>query len=69
MSLATFAQYGYATTYTTTSADTSGMAWAFFIPIILIYLVVIAIMIVSLWKVFAKTGRPGWAAIVPVYNT
>ena len=25
-------------------------------------------MIVSLWKVFTKAGRPGWAAIVPFYN-
>lgn len=24
--------------------------------------------IASLWKVFAKAGQPGWAAIVPFYN-
>jgi hypothetical protein len=24
--------------------------------------------IVTLWKVFVKAGRPGWAAIVPIYN-
>lgn len=22
----------------------------------------------SVWKVFVKAGRPGWAAIVPIYN-
>lgn len=27
------------------------------------------LMIVGLWKLFAKAGKPGWAAIVPVYNT
>lgn len=26
------------------------------------------ISIVSWWKIFDKSGRPGWAAIVPVYN-
>ena len=25
-------------------------------------------MIASMWKVFAKAGQPGWAAIVPIYN-
>jgi len=39
-------------------------------PIILIiYLAVIALMIVAVWKVFTKAGKPGWAAIVPIYNT
>jgi hypothetical protein len=26
-------------------------------------------MIVAIWKVYEKAGRPGWAAIVPVYNS
>ena len=26
------------------------------------------LMIVSWWKVFEKAGRPGWPAIVPIYN-
>ena len=25
-------------------------------------------MIVALWKLFEKAGRPGWAAILPFYN-
>ena len=24
--------------------------------------------IVGLWKVFSKAGKPGWAAIIPIYN-
>ncbi|MEU7788984.1 DUF5684 domain-containing protein [Amycolatopsis sp. NPDC049159] len=24
--------------------------------------------VIALWKVFTKTGRPGWAAIIPIYN-
>jgi len=26
------------------------------------------IQIISLWRVFEKAGRPGWAAIIPIYN-
>jgi hypothetical protein len=25
--------------------------------------------IIGMWKVFAKAGEPGWAAIIPIYNT
>jgi hypothetical protein len=34
----------------------------------LIYLVVFGGMLAGLWGVFAKAGKPGWAAIVPFYN-
>ena len=33
-----------------------------------IYVVVAIVMIVSMWKVFEKGGKPGWASIVPIYN-
>jgi len=26
------------------------------------------IMIIAMWRVFEKAGRPGWAAIIPIYN-
>ncbi len=26
------------------------------------------LVIVAMWKIFAKAGKPGWAAIVPFYN-
>lgn len=26
------------------------------------------LIIVSLWKIFKKAGKPGWASIVPIYN-
>lgn len=26
------------------------------------------VMIAAMWKVFTKAGKPGWAAIVPIYN-
>ena len=26
------------------------------------------ICVIGLWKVFAKAGQPGWAALIPIYN-
>jgi len=41
------------------------------VPVIFIgfYLAIIVLMIASHWKIFEKAGQPGWAAIVPFYNT
>lgn len=36
--------------------------------IMLLGLAACVLMIVAWWKVFQKAGRPGWAAIVPIYN-
>ena len=32
--------------------------------VILAYLGVLVLVIVSIWKIFEKAGKPGWAAIV-----
>ena len=38
-------------------------------PVVLIAELLIALLvIVAMWKVFTKAGRPGWAAIIPIYN-
>jgi len=37
--------------------------------LVLVYLAVIVLTIAGLWAVFAKAGQPGWAAIVPIYNS
>ncbi|MCI5050966.1 MAG: DUF5684 domain-containing protein [Candidatus Pacebacteria bacterium] len=34
----------------------------------LLYFVIAIIIIASMWKVFTKAGRPGWEAIIPIYN-
>ena len=31
-------------------------------------LIISIIAIVSMWKLFTKAGKPGWAAIIPIYN-
>lgn len=35
----------------------------------LISLALFVLIIASVWKIFTKAGRPGWAAIIPIYNT
>ncbi len=32
-------------------------------------LIIGIIAIVAMWKVFTKAGKPGWASIIPFYNT
>ena len=38
-------------------------------PAILVSLVVAVFYIFCLWRIFVKAGKPGWAAIIPIYNT
>jgi hypothetical protein len=34
----------------------------------IIYLAILVLVIAGMWKVFEKAGKPGWAAIIPIYN-
>lgn len=34
----------------------------------IVYFVLIILMLAGMWKMFDKAGKPGWAAIVPIYN-
>ena len=34
----------------------------------LVYVAVIVVTLVGMWKAFEKAGQPGWAGIVPIYN-
>ncbi len=34
----------------------------------LFFLAYIVLMVVSLWKIFEKAGKQGWAALIPIYN-
>jgi hypothetical protein len=51
-----FAQYGS----TTSSGGSSALT--------IFYLAVYVLEVVGMWRAFAKAGKPGWAAIVPIYN-
>lgn len=34
----------------------------------IISLIIAIVLIAAMWRVFDKAGRPGWAAIIPIYN-
>jgi hypothetical protein len=48
-------------TATSTGEVSPGMAW--------LCLIVGVLMLASMWKIFTKAKKPGWAAIIPIYNT
>lgn len=35
---------------------------------LIFYFAIIAVFIAAYWKIFTKAGKPGWAALVPIYN-
>ena len=35
----------------------------------IVTMIVAVVSIVAMWKLFTKAGRPGWAALIPFYNT
>jgi len=35
---------------------------------IVIAMIVAVVLLVAWWKIFTKAGKPGWAAIIPIYN-
>src|SRR5476651_1733903 len=35
---------------------------------ILFFVFIWVICVAGIWKVFVKAGKPGWAAIIPIYN-
>ncbi len=37
--------------------------WIFFV------LILSLVIIIAQWKIYQKAGKPGWASIVPIYNT
>lgn len=36
--------------------------------VLIIQLAIVIVVVVGLWKVFEKAGKPGWGAIIPIYN-
>lgn len=68
--------YNYSNYYYSTSALDSSSSVAGILGVIaglglfvwVLSMAVTVLMIVSMWKVFTKAGKPGWASIIPVYN-
>ncbi len=46
----------------------NGAAGALGGVVLVIYLAVFVLIIAGMWKIFTKAGKPGWAAIIPIYN-
>ena len=62
--------YSTPTTTTSSSSDVSGAAMAVIFLIIAVVALAAAIpTIIGMWKAFVKAGKPGWASLIPYYNT
>jgi hypothetical protein len=48
--------------------ESSGILAGVGFGFIIFYLAIIAVAIAGMWKAFEKAGKPGWAAIIPIYN-
>ena len=38
------------------------------VVILVVYLAIVVLVLAGFWKTFEKAGKPGWGAIVPIYN-
>ena len=47
-------------------AQSDGSAGGCFMT--LVWLAILIVVIAGWWKMFEKAGKPGWAAVVPIYN-
>jgi|SRR5579884_1084490 len=52
----------------TTNTAGNAAAAGIFGALGLVWLAVLVLMIAAFWKIFTKAGKPGWAAIIPIYN-
>jgi hypothetical protein len=34
----------------------------------MVWLAIIVLIVVAMWKVFTKAGQPGWGSLIPIYN-
>ena len=63
--------YGNSYSYDYGYEAASGLATGLLVFAILMWVIGMAISvitIISMWKVFKKANKPGWAAIIPIYN-
>jgi hypothetical protein len=37
--------------------------------IILLYIAAVVFYLYCTWKIYEKAGKPGWASLIPIYNT
>lgn len=64
--------YGYTSGAYDTAGVLGGLAagmLAVFVVMLLIFLAVYVVGIIGQWKVFKKANQPGWASLIPFYNS
>ena len=59
--------YDYGVSSTAATGAAAGLLGGSIVTLV-ISLLVCVLMIVSIWKIYTKCGKPGWASIVPIYN-
>lgn len=60
--------YDYSTSYTSADLATAGITGGLMVVYGILGCVIGVLGIIAMWKIFTKAGKPGWAAIIPVYN-
>lgn len=56
------------TVYNTKGLGMAAMGTGVMIVYMLVMIAIAVVSIIAMWKIFTKAGKPGWAAIIPVYN-
>lgn len=51
------------------SSRTEDLLDKYYCPIAIVLLLMFLVTLISMWVVFDKAGEPGWAILVPIYNT
>jgi hypothetical protein len=46
----------------------SSSPFAYSPGLIIFWLVIALVVLIANWRIFQKAGKPGWAAIIPIYN-
>lgn len=54
--------------YDPSSAPSAGAMAAIIGATLIPTLIISVISLVGMWKIYEKAGKPGWAAIIPIYN-
>ena len=47
----------------------SGFLFKIILVMLILFVIIYIVTVVSRWKIFKKTGKHGWAALIPIYET
>jgi hypothetical protein len=58
----------YSSSYSGADAGFAGAIIALIVACLWVIVAVYVISIIGMWRAFEKAGKPGWAALIPIYN-